>query len=399
MRALLLVAVSLGPIVPAVAQTTWVVHPLGGGAFPQIGPAYDAANPGDTVLVHPGSYEGFVRNPAKGVRILGSAPGVVVTSPVRLQNLPAGQQLALLHLTIDAAGNPYTNGTPYFAALHLENTPDVLLSDLVVRGPYMGSLCPCGGGTGISLANTTVVMSRVEAYGANGVGWTYGEVGGAAVHAIGSRLTMSGCTLRAGNSGTSYTGGSVQTQASLTCGVSTVVVDECTILAGSPLGNGIGVGNSDVLIANHTSGAQTVLRGTSSGSVQYQGAVVVGTGSPSFPLTPRPQPGLVGPPTVVRGGQITWTVHGDGNETFVYGMSLGIVPAALPGLFDGTLFTALHPSCVLGLATTQPAGNAVLTLPVPNLPSLEGLQVFLQVGGWLAQPSWKASTVAVTTIR
>ncbi|MBL8738890.1 MAG: hypothetical protein JNL12_20850 [Planctomycetes bacterium] len=399
MRVLLLAAFSLTPIVATRAQSTWIVHPSGGGSFTQIAAAYDAASPGDTLLVHPGNYQGFVRYQAKGVRILGLAAGVVVTSPIVLGNVPAGQQLALLHLTVDAANNPFDGPYPQFTALSVFNAPDVLLSDLVVRGPYMGSVCPCSGGTGVNLDNTTTVMSRVTAYGANGVGWTYGESGGPAVHALDSHLTLSACTLRAGNSGAGQLS-SVQTSASLACLSSTVVVDECTIQNGSPLGNGIGAYlGSDVLIANHAGITQTVLRTTNGGAVQYQGAVLQGIGSPSFPLTARPQPGLIGPATAMRGGQIDWTVHGDANETFVFGISLGIVPTVMPGLFEGTVFTALHPTSALGFATTQPTGDAFLTLPVPNLPSLEGLQVFLQVGGWISQPIWKASGVAVTTIR
>lgn len=399
MRVLLLAAFSLTPIVATRAQSTWIVHPSGAGSFTQIEAAYDAASPGDTLLVHPGNYQGFVRDQAKGVRILGLAAGAVVTSPIRLGNVPAGQQLALLHLTIDAANNPFVGPYPYFTALNIFNAPDVLLSDLVLRGPFMVSVCPCAGGSGVSLDNTTTVMSRVTAYGANGVGWTYGESGGPAVSAVASRLTLSACTLRAGDSGVGYQG-SEQASASLVCVSSTVVVDECTIQNGSPLGNSIGAYlGSDLLIANHAGTTQTVLRTTSAGAVQYQGSVVQGTGSPSFPLTARPQPGLVGPPTAVRGGQIAWTVYGDANETFVFGISLGIVPTVMPGLFEGTVFTALHPTSALGLATTQPTGDAILTLPVPNLPSLEGLQVFLQVGGWISQPGWKASGVAVTTIR
>lgn len=399
MRALLLAAFSLTMIVAPRAQATWIVHPSGGGSFTQIATAYAVASPGDTLLVHPGSYEGFASSQAKGVRILGLAGGVFVTSPIQLENVPTGQQLALLHLTIDAANNPYTGPSPYFSALHIRNAPDVLLSDLVVHGPFMGSLCPCAGGSGISLENATVAMSRVTAYGANGVGWTYGESGGPAVHALDSRLTLSACTLRAGNSGAGQLY-SVQTSASLACLSSTVVVDECTIQNGSPLGNGIGAYlGSDLLIANHAGTPQTVLRTTNGGAVQYQGAVVQGIGSPSFPLTARAQPGLIGPATAMRGGQIDWTVHGDANETFVFGISLGIVPAVMPGLFEGTVFTAQHPTCALGLVTTAPTGNAFLTLPVPNLASLEGLQVFLQVGGFISQPSWKASGVAVTTIR
>ena len=80
-------------------------------------------------------------------------------------------------------------------------------------------------------------------------------------------------------------------------------------------------------------------------------------------------------------------------------MSLGTTPLSLPGLFDTMLFTPAHPSAVLsGLLTVGTTGSTAITLAVPNLPALVDVHVFLQVAGWLNQPTWKASGVAVTRI-
>ena len=133
------------------------------------------------------------------------------------------------------------------------------------------------------------------------------------------------------------------------------------------------------------------------GTIEHEAALM--PWPTSSPLTSRPQPGLTGPATVQRGNTATWTVLGGAGQVFATSMSLGIMPTQLPSLFDGTLFPAAHPTCVFGAGIVGGSSSATMSLAVPNLPALEGLQVYVQVGGWLGQPTLKASGVAVTTIR
>ena len=115
---------------PAIAQTTWIVAASGGGQFTDIAAAHDAAAPGDTLLVRPGSYLGFHRDPAKGLRILGdSAAAVTVTSPIWLANVPHGQQVHIGGLTIDARSNPWVSPTlAILVALQIDACPDFIVS-------------------------------------------------------------------------------------------------------------------------------------------------------------------------------------------------------------------------------------------------------------------------------
>src|SRR5262245_232238 len=89
-----------GVLVPTALATDWIVGPPGSGAqFTTIQAAVNAAQPGDRVLVMPGSYAGTVVI-AQGIEVLGSGSGVttistsagpngVVVPPVRIANLPA----------------------------------------------------------------------------------------------------------------------------------------------------------------------------------------------------------------------------------------------------------------------------------------------------------------------
>ena len=380
----------------AMAQTTWIVDAAGGGQFTTIDAAHDAASPGDTLLVRPGSYSGLFRDPVKGVRILGSAPGVVVTGPVVLHNLPSAQQLTIERLRIDAASNPFVGSQPYFQALQLERCGNVVLTDLVVRGPFMGSICPCEGGIGISLYWSVAAFANVDARGGDGVGWTQSSRGGAGCLVHFSTVVLSSCRFEAGTSGASSVGSTVQTSASLVCVDSQVSVDECSLPGGMPAGSSMVALRSRVMIANHAGPAQNVALTTPTGSIEFDGAVQ-GVGSP-YPLTPRPQPGLVGPSTVARGGTLAWTVRGGPGNTFLSAISLGLEPTLAPGLFP-TLFVPGHPTAVLlGVGTIGASGSASPSFVVPNWPALVNMQVFLQVGGWLGQSSLKASGVAITTI-
>lgn len=380
----------------AMAQTTWIVDAAGGGQFTTIDAAHDAASPGDTLLVRPGSYAGLFRDPVKGVRILGAAPGVVVTGPVVLHNLPSAQQLTIERLGIDAASNPFVGSQPYFQALHLERCGNVVLTDLVVRGPFMGSICPCEGGTGISLYWSVAAFANVDARGGDGVGWTQSSRGGAGCLVHFSTVVFSSCRFEAGTSGASSVGGTARTNASLLCVDSQLSVDECSLPGGTPAGSSMVALRSRVLIANHAGPAQNVALTTPTGSIEFDGAVQ-GVGSP-YPLTPRPQPGLVGPSTVARGGTLTWTVRGGPGNTFLSAISLGLQPSVVPGL-SPTLFVPGHPTAVLlGVGTIGASGDASPSFVVPNWPALVNMQVFLQVGGWLGQSSLKASGVAITTI-
>lgn len=94
-------AASLLFMVPATGQATLVVGP---GSYPQITDAIAAANPGDLILVQPGSYLPF--NVSIGVRVLAPNGATVTTPPgggglpwLHQIQAPAGQQTEITGLT------------------------------------------------------------------------------------------------------------------------------------------------------------------------------------------------------------------------------------------------------------------------------------------------------------
>lgn len=95
----------------AFAQRTLVVDASGGGQFTEIQQAVLAANPGDTILVRPGLYNGF--EVGKGVGIVGG-PGVDLRPSSRTpgfitaRNLLAGQRLSIREIGTGASGSTVT---------------------------------------------------------------------------------------------------------------------------------------------------------------------------------------------------------------------------------------------------------------------------------------------------
>jgi len=146
------VALSFGVLPGSLAAATWTVCPAGGGcSFTDIQSAIDAASPGDTILVLPGSYPAFVLE--KGLRILGVDPSLVTVSmtanppspfsppvlpaTVRVNAIPAGQFALLAGMTIQVVTSPplpyssvFCSGNPV-AALAVSNCAGaVTLSNL-----------------------------------------------------------------------------------------------------------------------------------------------------------------------------------------------------------------------------------------------------------------------------
>lgn len=379
------------------AQTTWTVAGDGSAQFTQIEAAYDAASPGDTVLVRPGTYQGFERWSTKGLRILGSAPGVVIDGPLRLRNVPNGQQLAIHHLTVDATNNPFVAGVGQAVGMVVEGCSNLVLSDLVVRAPRAGVLMSCQAGVGLAMTNVTGVLSRVAAYGNHATGCgTSGQAGGSGCELYASRVALSACTFQAGDSSAGVPN-TPQTGPALACVGGVVVADECTFVPGLPSGIAVTSSASRVLLAHHVGAPIQVARQSTTGAIEFEGAVTAGSGS--LPLTARAQPGLVGPATVATGSTLAWDVYGGAGQVCATVVSLGSIPWQFPSLFDGTVFPALHPSAVLGVATIGASGSTTTTLAVPSVASLVGTQVYLQCAGWLGQSRLKATGVAVTTIR
>jgi len=104
--------------VPAFAYSaTWVVDGAGGGDFPAIQAAVDAAAPGDSILVRPGLYHGMVNvSPEKdGLHLIGGgSPGdvIVTADSVVILAVRTDPALRIENLTITGGGT--------YGALHVQ---------------------------------------------------------------------------------------------------------------------------------------------------------------------------------------------------------------------------------------------------------------------------------------
>jgi len=87
----------------ASAQRTWIVDGNRGPGYDQVTlfGALFLANPGDTILVRPGSY--FAGQTNKGVRIIGG-PGVLIDQ-LRVDAVPAGQTFSLRSVRVDESSS------------------------------------------------------------------------------------------------------------------------------------------------------------------------------------------------------------------------------------------------------------------------------------------------------
>lgn len=170
-------------VAPVSAQTTWVVDADGGpgSQFTEIQPAVSAAQAGDIILVRPrssGSYAGFTVS--KGVAILGDPTFNVVstTSPVLIQNVPAGQTLAIANGSFAPLGPECMRITNAQGHVHLQ--------DLDLRRPIFPSSLT---GDGLRITGSGNVTMTGGSIGAPNGGYQR------AVHAQGSTVTIAGADI------------------------------------------------------------------------------------------------------------------------------------------------------------------------------------------------------------
>ena len=220
------------------AAATLTVGP--GGAFAEIADAVAAAQPGDDILVEPGTYQGFVVD--KPLRIFGTGPGVIVTTlgtyGVELRNIPAGEEAVVAGLEVLAL--PLLESPS--AGVLVEDCPGtVVLSDVNVtpaQAPFGLYANRC--------ARLMVLSSRVENAG-----------GGAGLAAVASEVWLAN-SLVAGD--LASFGISAEGPDGITLEDSSLFLWRSSVLGGNavtgkPLlligphgGDGIAADNSDVVV-------------------------------------------------------------------------------------------------------------------------------------------------------
>jgi hypothetical protein len=131
----------LSPLFALLLFTPWLqagvltVGPT--GAFANVAAALAAAQPGDTILVEPGTYGPFQVD--KSVRIAATGPGVEIAAfgvnAIRVVNLPAGAEVGLFGIKVRA--NP-VGAVPHASVVVENNLGTVLLSDVWIDCVFAG---------------------------------------------------------------------------------------------------------------------------------------------------------------------------------------------------------------------------------------------------------------------
>ncbi len=136
-RSLLGLLVPLGLLAqPALADVRNLT--AAGVTHPTLQGALDAANDGDTLLVGPGTYDGFTLD-GKGLNLLGAPHGeVIVSGAVHIQNLPSSSQIQIRGVQFQ--GRKYEDMTPSWPQVHetaieaTNNTGALRFFDCEIRG-------------------------------------------------------------------------------------------------------------------------------------------------------------------------------------------------------------------------------------------------------------------------
>jgi hypothetical protein len=185
-------------LVASVANgSTWIVDAAGGGQFTDIQTAILASQPGDVLLVQPGTYAPFALD--RGLTLIGYG-ACNVSGGITIAGLPATQTAALVHIeapTLDIQtcdGPVLVQDTTQLGSISVSNSLDVRLARIVMPAP--ASLAPL---PGLSVDSSRVEVDSSSIYGGWGADCATPAVDGAIGASCGdSRLHMSRCSLMGG---------------------------------------------------------------------------------------------------------------------------------------------------------------------------------------------------------
>lgn len=399
-------------LVPALGAATLVVGP--GQAFTDIQAAVDAAQPGDVILVEPGTYGAFAVT--KPLRILGAGSGVVrVVEPtgegVHVEGIGAGDEVVISGMEVDTMpfvlfGDPFVlhakdcDGTVVFHDLLVQNEPQapglgvegcarVLLLDSTLAGAgASGSTVTLGAvqctDSTLWIANSVLVgfhpaITGIQYPGSQGL-----EASGSTVHAWRSEL-------RGGNG----SGGKPAFFTPPDGGHGATLDNSALFLYGGPTallagGNGTsgglfggnGVGGHGVELSNGSFLLQQtdvpVVGGfDASGAVQQAPLGVDGTSGLTLDPTVYPTLDATAVQGAIGGSFNLNTAGSAGGLAFLF-TSVGTGPdVVVPGV-GGIGLLDLTTLFALGTTTLDGTGFATQAVFVPANPAFIGVTLFFQ---------------------
>lgn len=393
-----LAAVVLGSVLSPLAASTLTVGPPGSGAgFSDIQPAIDAAQPGDTILVLPGSYTSFKLT--KPLDLLGAGSGVVqvgspVQAPIMVSGIPAGSEAVLsgfrvsdhpsiklfasagsvtLHDVVLLGGFDLSSGCEPGAGLFVSGCARVMVLSSTVRG--MSGVA--GDGLQAQFSEVWLIDSQVD--GGDGAPWGSGctTQGGLGASLIGSALYLAGSSVRGG-----FTQSIPFTPLVVTNGIAASGGSMLKIVGGSgaKIEVGGGLGSFFPVSAILLSTSSSLLLQAQVPVVSYPGAPPFSTdGSSAGTVTPTIYPTLLASAQQTSlGSALSLQVIGDPGASALFAYSPATGPSAFFAGIDGGLALDLASTLVLAALPIGPSGGATLNLTVPSLPGLVGTTALFQ---------------------
>jgi hypothetical protein len=385
------------------------------GTFPDIQPAIDAAQPGDVLLVEPGSYSPFVLS--KALRIY-AAPGATIDLHPGLQaevtGIPAGAEAVIAGLTLGTCPDSFcvgafpgacfsmrvrdNEGTVLIQSLEslgisIENSALAIVADCALLGRKDGGCLTALAGPGIALeaidSEVWIVGSTLDGNGASSP-QDLDHHPGLGLRAQDASVYVAESTVLGGSGGTTIgtCAGGGPTFVGLTGlpGIEAAGASLIKVVSGPSGAIAGGDGGSSTSFCGGLGAPGIRLLDTSylilvdsipvTGGTDFAGGQVhppVETqGAAEFDLTSLIYPVLDGPARTTPGGAALLVASGNPGAGLALFLSFQLGGRTLlPGV-DGA--AALDPAGVLflGGATLDAAGLATFPLAVPPIPALVG---------------------------
>jgi hypothetical protein len=375
------------------AANTWTVDDDGPADFAQITAAIAAVPPGGTLLVEPGTYDGF--DLTKRMTIVGRAggarPHVTGLSNVSATTFTlAGLDFDMLTVTqvasrgrIDDCRFGYVNdpGTSY--ALSVSDCAEVVLSRLQVKGSKAYSQShPSFGGSALQISTSNVTLVDCALEGAKGYDATdFGLGGGAGGQGLtvsgASRVTIVAPNIEGGPEGWGLGLFGCQDGPS---GAGLAVIGSTVVLRGTPPYHKVVAGWVDGLCTNYEGPDISVTAGqVVIGGVWFDHGNVQVSGGGTLVEPPELEPFLTIGGTDAPGGHRDITLHGPAGASCLLAVSTSPAHATL-GPFDDKLWVGLSGFyLLLPLVTQGREQPIVLSWTIPrSTAALVGLSIELQ---------------------
>ena len=379
-------AVLLSTLPSIRTQSVLVVDASDPTAFASPAAAVAAASPGDTILVHAGTYFGPVVLDKTLSLVADEGAFVQLNEPVQVTQLTTGEHVVLRGLRIrpvtvtaqapplvivDCAGPVWVQDCALFGngsfsqnsdALAVSNSPDVAFLDgTILADDSPGLLAP--GGNGATIVDSTVHFFNSTVTGGLGEagGVTPPTIGGAGIAALDSVVYLQGSTVNGGAGG------------------SGVLPFGC--LNGARGGEGVALAGGSAELRLLASTVQGGDGGASTGScapgndglgaLPLNGATIELLEGPSYPLATES--------SVREGGTLTFALSGPPGDTVFLCFS------ALPSYFyfpatRGPLLLDLGLFLGFPLGTLSPSGTLSVPVSVPEVGAgFEGALLYAQI--------------------